>query len=365
MRHFYRKSQTPLVICTSKLVQLFSRLLLPFCNMDTSDPVSIAIDVVVLLSSGAILIGLKLLCRKKLYPWIGSNVLKLSNEKFIWHFSKQLWKLTWHSMAFIWCLCALIPTDYWPCVVNPYGGTSLIWEYANNSHGKLPSDSIRFLYVVQMGYYIGDFIFLVAKDRPNDLINMCVHHIAALALLAMSYLPSDCWQIGSVILLYHDMGDVGLYICKTLHYAQFKTISEILFVLEICVWIWSRLIWFPRIIVSLYIDIDDIWSVWQVIPCSILLWTLAVLHTYWAFLMLRVLYRAVKGEGMKDARDKEDPLSADKENIENNTNEDGRGNGHNVVVPMETETATHTNGDAVCQYLLNCFLFTSCDSLQC
>ena len=50
------------------------------------------------------------------------------------------------------------------------------------------------------------------------------------------------------------------------------------------------------------------------IPCSVLLWTLFVLHIYWTFLMLKVLYKAVVlKEQLADSRDRDNPMMDTKE----------------------------------------------------
>ena len=265
--------------------------------MDADVPVSIVIDAVVIVSSGTLLLCVKRLCRRQLYPFIATRCVGLDNDKLAWHFSKQLWGLTLHSLVLLWMCIVLIPTTFWPAIVNPYGGTASLW----NEH-SLPPLSIRLLYLSQIGYYAADAMYMFFWDRPSDVVPMSLHHAASLSLLLLSYLPSDCWKIGCAILLMHDIGDVSLYLCKTLHYAQLQALANALFVVHIAVWIWSRLLWFPRLIVSLYVVPAP--GVWQVVPCSVLLWTLFVLHAYWTWLMLRVLYKAVvHKELIKDARD--------------------------------------------------------------
>ena len=276
--------------------------------MDVNTPLAVAIDVIAFLASGVCLQGLKYLSRTKAYPLIASKVFNLKNESLIKHFSKQLWQLTWHGGSFILMLAVMIPSDFWPAIINPYGGTALLWDYPD----KLPPLGIRILYLIQIGYYVTDFIYIWTRDRPNDIYIMSGHHLTALSLLWMSYLPPPGWKIGCAVLWVHEIGDVSLGLCKTLHYGQFEMTSNILFIIHIMIWIWSRLIWLPRIILSFFVyDIPDIGNsdIWQIWPCGILLWVLVLLHCYWCFLMLRVLYNAVfKGKAMADDRDKDNPM---------------------------------------------------------
>ena len=268
---------------------------------------------------------LKYLGRTKTYPSIASKLFHLKNEALINHFSAQLWQLTWHGGSFILMLAVMVPSDFWPAIINPYGGTSLLWDYPDT----LPSLGIRILYLIHIGYYATDFIYMWAKDRPNDLYVMSAHHLAALSLLWMSYLPPPCWKIGCAVLWVHEIGDVSLYLCKTLHYGQIEMTANILFVINIMIWIWARLIWLPRIILSFYVyDIPDIGNsnIWQIWPCGILLWILCLLHCYWCFLMTRVLYNALfKGEAMADDRDKDNPMKdREKRDIEADGDNGGR-----------------------------------------
>jgi len=287
--------------------------------MDVNTPVAVVIDIIVFLAAGTCLQGLKHLGRTKAYPSIASKVLHLKNEKLIGHFSKQLWQLTWHGGSFILMLAVMVPSDFWPSIINPYGGTELLWEYSDNG---LPPTGIRALYLIQIGYYVTDFIYMWVKDKPNDIYIMSGHHIAAESLLWMSYLPPPGWKIGCAVLWVHEIGDVSLALCKTLHYGQFELTSNILFIIHIMIWIWSRLIWLPRIILSFYAyEKPDIWQIW---PCGILLWALFILHAYWCYLMLKVLYKAVfEGKAMADDRDKDNPMK-DREINDENENNGGR-----------------------------------------
>ena len=284
--------------------------------MNVNDPTSIAIDIAVIISSGTILQLLCALCRKKLYPMIATKLFKLEKEKSIHHFSRQLWKFTWHIACLTLELIVSIPSNFWPSIINPYNkqyGTTLFYTNSDD----LPSIGIRFLYLIQIGHFSADLLHMLLLDRPNDLINMTVHHIATLSLLWMSYLPSDCWKIGAAVLFVHEIGDVTITFTKALHYAQLEMTSNILFMLHIFIWIWSRLIWFPRIIASIFMDVEfPSKSYWQQLPCGILLCVLLVLHIFWTLLMFKVLYRAfVKKEALKDERDKEIGDTNEKETV--------------------------------------------------
>eukprot|EP01083_Nonionella_stella_P014404 40472_1 len=258
--------------------------------MDIENPKAIAIDVVIILSSGIVIQCLKIFSRNKGFPWIANKLLKLHDDNDTFHISKEMWALTWHLFCLIFECSVVVTSTFWASAKNPYNttyGTTLFWHSATS-----PSTAIRLLYLIQIGYYTTDFFYQQLIDKPIDYLTLGFHHIATLSLLWMSYLPPlILWRIGVVILWIHDIGDVSLHFCKSLHYAKFDTTANVLFVLHILIWIWSRLIWFPRYIVSLFLDTHP--RLWQIIPAAILLCSLLLLHIHWTFLMLRVLYTAV------------------------------------------------------------------------
>eukprot|EP01083_Nonionella_stella_P014402 40469_1 len=282
--------------------------------MEVENPTSIVIDVAIVLVSGIAIQCLKLFCRKKLYPWIAIKALKLDkDDNDTFHFCKQMWSFTWHSFCLIFEFAVVTTSDFWPSAKNPYNttyGTTLFW-----GDPTAPSTAIRVLYLIQIGYYTSDFFYQQLIDKPNDYLAMGFHHVATLSLLWMSYLPPPlCWKIGCAILWEQDIGDVSITFCKAIHYAKLDTAANILFVMHILIWIWSRLIWFPRYIAALFVD--DYLAMWQLIPCGILLCTLFLLHIYWTFLMFRVLYGAVcKKERLADTRDRVEKAGGDKEDV--------------------------------------------------
>merc|ERR1712154_201947 len=96
---------------------------------------------------------------------------------------------------------------------------------------------------------------------------------------------------------------------------------------------WSRLIWFPRIIASLILDIPFPFTAWQQIPCGLLLCVLLCLHVFWTALMFKVLYKAVfNKEKLADDRDKDVEM---KEHTSAETKAENE-NDKDTVVEMET-----------------------------
>jgi len=270
---------------------------------------SISSDLFVIIASGLLFQIIKQFCRGVIYPLLGKSIFKLEYDtNSNWHFSKQCWKLSWHSLMFIFELSLLLQSDFWTSVITPYNehnGTSLIWSNVS----KPPTFGVRLLYLLQIGFYVFDLIFMhfIDKHGINDKWTMTGHHFAALSLLIMSYSPAECWKIGCAVLFLHEIGDVILTLSKSMHYAQFKMTSTVLFVVNILIWSWSRLVLYPRIILSVHFDLDAVRraNIWQCVPCTLLLWVLFFLNIYWIFLMLKVLITTIlKKKKLEDPRDK-------------------------------------------------------------
>ena len=278
---------------------------------------SLVTDIAVIAFFGIIFQSTETMCRKKVFPMIASKLLRLNKQSLIQNFSKQACKLLWHSFCLILELMIFVNSDCWASIVNPYNpqhGTQLFWKNTARS----PPTDIWLLYLVQTGYYVTNLVYILFIESPNDLLVMTSHHIATLGLIAVSYIPVvignyaasplNGWKIGAVVMLIHEIGDVTLAVCKLLHYAQMKTISEMIFATHIVGWIWIRIVWFPRIVVSCLIDHTPSvygeyrWRFWTGFVLLSLLW---ILNIFWCRYMLKLLFKAVvKKEKISDSRDK-------------------------------------------------------------
>lgn len=268
-------------------------------KMDTSDPKSVVFDVVGILVSGAILQVVRQVLQKRLFPRIVSA--RIDDEFKVFNCSRQAWKFTWHSCMCIFELIVILNSDFRSDI---FRGDNALWNYDG---GVLPPLSIRVLYIIQIGFFSVDYLYLVLVEKPDDMRTMQAHHLASLLLLWLSYSPNGTdiylWKIGVAILFLHDIADVFISLSKTLHYAEFEVVSILCFVSTILVWILCRWIWFMSLFISAYKQ-PDLLDRWQMIPCAILLAVLYALHIMWGIAMIKVLVNnVVKGEKLQDKRD--------------------------------------------------------------
>lgn len=127
---------------------------------------------------------------------------------------------------------------------------------------------------------------------------MLLHHAAAVALIALSYL-SGFAVVGVGVLAVHEVSDILLHASKAAHYmGDAGTLAaNVLFATTILSWAATRLGCFPRIV----------WGSATEAPAGLpqqiavaLLSVLVLLHVYWFRLMVNILLVALSGKRPKD-----------------------------------------------------------------
>jgi len=73
---------------------------------------------------------------------------------------------------------------------------------------------IRAYYLVELGYAMHSLVFHLCIKRRNDFVEMIVHHIVTILLVAFSYLSGQ-YRVGIPVLLLHDLPDVFVYFTKS------------------------------------------------------------------------------------------------------------------------------------------------------
>lgn len=79
---------------------------------------------------------------------------------------------------------------------------------AFNAIEKPPSAALKWYYYVQFGYHIHSLIYMILLSPiRNDFIEMLLHHLATIMLIAWAYL-SNYHAGGALVAITHDIGDV-------------------------------------------------------------------------------------------------------------------------------------------------------------
>ena len=102
----------------------------------------------------------------------------------------------------------------------------------------------------------------------------------------------------------HDAADIFLNAAKLSHYIKQKRLCDFLFIAFTLCWVLTRLVLFPRVIVSCLAELpgrlDRGWALHGDISSITFLCFLQVIHLYWTVLIARMVWRSLFGEGNKE-----------------------------------------------------------------
>lgn len=222
-------------------------------------------------------------------------------------FIECFWQLLYYTLAF---------------VLGMYVLSSKAWLYDINHCWigyptyKLDND-IWWYYMISLGFYWSMTLTHFFETRRKDFYQMFAHHLITIALLVFSF-TCNFSRVGSLTVIVHDVADIPLQITKLCIYLKWKKTCDIIFAFFAILWILTRCIYFPFKIVAstaLYAHaIVDMHPVYYIF--NVLLGSLAVLHYYWTYFIMRIIVNtAIKGE-VEDDRSSSDELY-EKEELEN------------------------------------------------
>jgi ceramide synthetase len=262
---------------------------------------------------------------KKLALWVGLPLSRfvhargmtprakhpLATAKLAKKWSEQFWQLSVHVCMTALEVYVLWGETWWSDPVS-------MWTAPPQ---PAPKQSLKVLYLLQLGVWVYTCIqhrFL--DERRKDYFVMYVHHVVTIALIAGSA-AGGFYRVGMVVLIAHDSSDIFLDLLKLSNLLQLDGASgmyivECTFATTMATWFWMRNYEFPvRVIYKgaflgpqLVSDHDynangmswDPSAVPNWIYMFPLLIVLAVLHVYWAFLLVMVLVRIIR-DGNREA----------------------------------------------------------------
>lgn len=170
---------------------------------------------------------------------------------------------------------------------------------------------VQWYYYIKLAFYtslsITGVLFDVAR---KDFWEMQLHHWTTILLMVFSY-TSGLHRIGALILVVHDISDVGLEWAKGTNYIwEGSLATEIFFGLFAIMFLLCRLILYPfwMIYPTIAHANHDFCAreVWILNYHAGLLCTLAGLHCFWMYLITNILIKAVSGKKLEDSREAAD-----------------------------------------------------------
>ena len=151
------------------------------------------------------------------------------------------------------------------------------------------SYSFDLYYLINLAYYISDFVWLLISEKPNDFINMFLHHICTISLILFSYL-TNYTQVGAIVLFLHMTSDVFVHSTRFLLQTRFPSIfAEISGVILTINYVYMRIYVLGEVIYTIYRYITWEWG-FIVTPLWLFLIILFTMHINWSYLLLHKAY---------------------------------------------------------------------------
>ncbi|CAH0387461.1 unnamed protein product [Bemisia tabaci] len=207
------------------------------------------------------------------------------------------WRFVFFTCIFSYGLWAHWTKDW-------FWNFKLCWE----NFPQPVSEELYWYFIISFANYSSWGVSHFWDVQRKDPKIMMFHHFVALTLLSTQWMQRY-HRIGLLICWYHDIGDLQLELSKVLKYLKFKTACRWTFFLFTFVWILVRNIIFPFYLVTsiynysphnvpLHFPFSCLHgscsiSSFQFTATHVLLlccWALCLLHVYWTYLILRVLY---------------------------------------------------------------------------
>lgn len=214
------------------------------------------------------------------------------HQKMVKKVTESLFKLIFYSS--IWFFTVYSSADE-PWLTD----VSLLWT----QHPRhLLNLSQRLVYLMELGLYFHFLVFQFYDTYRKDFLEMFAHHVATILLISISYI-SVLWRIGILVLIAHDFSDIFLELSKICLYMEIPILPDLIFVIFAVSFFICRLIVFPFYIIHSTFDNNDAERTPIYRLLQGLLMVLVCLHSYWMFLITRMIYRFLAVGGVeKDIR---------------------------------------------------------------
>ncbi|XP_069006640.1 ceramide synthase 4a [Embiotoca jacksoni] len=230
-------------------------------------------------------------------------------------FCEASWRFVFYLVAFIAGLASLINTPWF-------------WDHRECWRGypiQPVAEAHYWYYTLEMGFYLSLLLCVSVDVKRKDFKEQVIHHIATIFLIGFSYCANYV-RVGTLVMLVHDSSDFLLESAKMFHYAVWTRTCDTLFVIFAVVFLVTRLVVFPGRVVhsTLVVSLEFFQPFFGYYFFNALLLVLQALHIFWAYLILRMVYKFMfLGKVERDERSDEESEVDDDEKGEEKFEEDG------------------------------------------
>ncbi|KAM4629385.1 ceramide synthase 2-like [Polymixia lowei] len=247
------------------------------------------------------------LSQRKIHTWFRHrrNQDRPSNTK---KFCEASWRFVFYLIAFTAGLASLIHTPWF-------------WDHREcwKGYPKQPvTEAHYWYYIMELGFYWSLLLCVSVDVKRKDFKEQIIHHIAAIFLIGFSYCANYV-RVGTLVMLVHDSSDFLLESAKMFNYSGWRKTCDTLFVIFSLVFLVTRLVVFPGRVVhtTLVVSLDYFQPFFGYYFFNALLLVLQALHIFWAYLIMRMVYKFVfLGKVERDERSDEESEVGDDDDEE-------------------------------------------------
>lgn len=159
-------------------------------------------------------------------------------------------------------------------------------------------------YMAGLSYYwASTFLQMFSiKGKRSDSVEMMLHHFFTVILITFSWIINFV-RVGTLILMVHECADIPLIAAKMFKYAQIDAPTDILFVVFLLVWLYTRCYLYPFwILHSIFFEAPILTGIPIVIFCKGLLLGLMILNLIWTGLIASIIMKKFTGGSLEDIR---------------------------------------------------------------
>ncbi|XP_030757262.1 ceramide synthase 6 [Sitophilus oryzae] len=229
-------------------------------------------------------------------------------------FCENSWRCLYYTFSFIFGI-TILWSKSWLWDINE------CWK--DFPHQSLPND-IWWYYIISMSFYWSLCVSQFFDVKRKDFWQMFIHHIATIVLMVLSWIV-NVFRIGSLVLVLHDCADIFLEGAKMAKYSGYQKVCDVIFAIFTVLWIITRVGIFP-----FWIIYNTSIKAPQMVPMfpayyifNSLLCILLVLHIFWTYLILKIVYNSLNAGQMEgDIRSSSEDYSVDSNNsnsVQNHT----------------------------------------------
>ena len=209
---------------------------------------------------------------------------------------QMFYKVLYYLSAFLFGLYVVHDLDYVPVYMLGTGDLTKLYEGWTPQQDRY--DFLKHYYMITNGYHMLE-IFKQVRDNKLKSFEPVFNHILTVFLNMFSYM-SNLLNVGIIIFFLHDWFDLLINAYRTLNETVYLNLCKFCFLLAMIVFLYSRLIVFPIVIVMCFIkrpklepDISDQFGYVLTFLCIFLI-TQLLMHGYWVFYVTRAILQFEK-----------------------------------------------------------------------